>query len=86
MLKILIFVVAGFLLFKLLTGDKRKKEKIEEKEKEQQVAAGDMVRDPICGSFVSKDSDIRVRQGDKVECFCSYECRDKYIKQLEQGD
>lgn len=86
MLKILIFVVAGFLLLKLLTGDKRKKEKVAEKEFEQQVAAGEMVRDPVCGSFVSKDSDIRVRQGDKVECFCSYDCRDKYIKRLEQGE
>ena len=86
MLKILIFVVAGFLLLKLLTGDKRKKEKVQEKEVEQKVAAGEMVRDPVCGSFVSKDSDIRVRHGEKVECFCSYDCRDKYIKSLEQGD
>ncbi len=86
MLKILIFVVAGFLLFKLLTGDKRKKEKAGEKEMEQKVAAGDMVRDPICGTFVSKESDIRVRNGENVECFCSYECRDKYLKQLEKGE
>lgn len=42
-----------------------------------------MVKDPICGTYVKKDSDIRVRNGEKVECFCSFECRDKYIKRLE---
>jgi YHS domain-containing protein len=44
-----------------------------------------MVKDPMCGAFVSKEGDIRVRQGDKVHYFCSYECRDKYIKMI-QGD
>ncbi len=85
MLKFIIFIVAGYFLIKLLTGDKRKKEKMASKEMEEKVAAGEMVRDPICGSFVSKESDIRVRHGQKVECFCSYDCRDKYLKQIEQG-
>ena len=42
-----------------------------------------MVKDPICGTYVEKDGSIRVREGEKVHVFCSYECRDKYLKQIE---
>jgi len=82
MIKLLIFVAALFVLWKLLTGDKKKKEVQQRKEQEAKAATGQMVRDPLCGTFVPQDSDIRVREGEKVYCFCSYECRDKYIKQL----
>jgi YHS domain-containing protein len=41
-----------------------------------------MVKDPSCGTYVDKDGDIRVREGDKVHVFCSYECRDKYLKRI----
>ena len=49
----------------------------------QKVAAGEMVKDPICGTYVERDGNIRVKEGEKVHIFCSYECRDKYLKQLE---
>jgi len=44
-----------------------------------------MIKDPVCGTYVRKDGDIRVRQGEAVHVFCSYECRDKFIKSLEAG-
>ncbi|WP_320169787.1 transcriptional regulator [Maridesulfovibrio sp.] len=83
MIKFIVLAVAAFVLWKLFTGDQKKKGEQTEKQREQQIKAGEMVKDPICGTYVKKDSDIRVRNGEKVECFCSYECRDKYIKQLE---
>ena len=82
MIKLLIFVGAVFILWKLLTGDKKKKEVEQRKGQEAKAASGQMVRDPMCGTFVPQDSDIRVREDGKVYCFCSYECRDKYIKQI----
>ena len=42
-----------------------------------------MVKDPVCGTYVPADASIRVRDGDKVYAFCSYECRETYIKRLE---
>mgnify|MGYP006306884989 CR=1 FL=1 len=39
------------------------------------------VKDPVCGTYVSTDTDIRVRDGDQVLYFCSYECRDAYLKE-----
>ena len=47
------------------------------------AATGEMVKDPICGTYVPADANIRARVGDKVYAFCSYECRDAFIKRLE---
>lgn len=83
MLKFIVIGVALFLIYKLFMGDKKKKEMENEKVIKDRVAAGEMVKDPICGTYVEKDGSIRVREGEKVHIFCSYECRDKYLKQLQ---
>ncbi len=82
LLRLLIFVGVGFILYKLFTGDKKKKTSATTKKQEKMAASGQMLKDPICGTYVSKDSDIRVREGDNIHAFCSYECRDKYLKQI----
>ena len=83
MLKFIVIGVALFLVYKLFTGDKKKREMDKEKDIKSKVASGEMVKDPICGTYVEKDGSIRVREGEKVHVFCSYECRDKYLKQIE---
>ena len=86
MVKFLIIIGALFILYKLFANEARKKKATAATAKEQVRATGEMVKDPICGAFVPKDSDIRVREGEKVHCFCSFECRDKFIKQLTSQD
>lgn len=83
MIRWLIIALAIFLLFKLFTGDKKVKEAKGKKQEEKLVASGEMVKDPMCGAFVEKDGPIRIRSGETVHSFCSYECRDKFLKQLE---
>jgi len=83
MWKFVIIGVALFLIYKLFTGDKKKQEMEQKETVKQKVAAGEMVKDPVCGTYVEKDGDIRVREGEKVRVFCSYECRDRYLKQIE---
>ncbi|WP_319781061.1 transcriptional regulator [Maridesulfovibrio sp.] len=83
MLKFVVIALAAFIMWKLFSGDQKKKQDTAGKNFEKKVKTGEMVKDPICGAYVPKDGDIRVRNGEKVECFCSYECRDKYIKRLE---
>ncbi|MEW5772698.1 MAG: transcriptional regulator [Thermodesulfobacteriota bacterium] len=85
MLRWILIALGAFLLYKLFTGDKKVKDDKSKKQEEKLVASGEMVKDPICGSYVEKDSPIRVRSGENVHSFCSYECRDKYLKQLEAG-
>jgi len=83
MLKFVVIGVALFLIYKLFMGDKKKKEMEKEKDIKGKVASGEMVKDPACGTYVDKDGSIRVREGEKVHVFCSYECRDKFLKQLQ---
>lgn len=83
MLKFIVIGVALFLVYKLFMGDKKKKEMSMAKETKQKVAAGEMVKDPICGTYVEHDGIIRVKEGEKIHVFCSYECRDKFLKQIE---
>ena len=83
MLKFLVIAAALFLVYKLFMGDKKNKNMKQEKDIKSKVASGEMVKDPACGTYVEKDGDIRVREGDNVYVFCSYECRDKYLKQIE---
>jgi len=83
MLKVLIFIVAGFLLYKLIMGDRKKKMDARQDRQEERVEAGEMVKDPICSTYVSTDSDIRVKEGDETLYFCSYECRDEYLRRKQ---
>ncbi|MCR5812959.1 MAG: YHS domain-containing protein [Desulfovibrio sp.] len=87
--KILIFAVVGYLLVRLFKNDLLHKQKADEKQEQQEmeekIAQGEMVKDPQCGTYVSKDSEITVRDGEKVYHFCSYDCRDKFLKALQDG-
>lgn len=85
LIKLLLAAVAIFFLVKMFKGDARQKEKGGEKERDRLIASGEMIKDPICGTYVDKDADIRVKDEQGVHCFCSFECRDKYIKRLKAG-
>ncbi|MCH5276214.1 MAG: transcriptional regulator [Desulfovibrionaceae bacterium] len=86
MVKVLVFTLVAYALYRLFMNDHRKKEDELSREREQRVAAGEMARDPVCGTYVDAEGGITVRNGETVFHFCSYECREKYIRQLrEQG-
>jgi len=79
----LILIAAGFILYKLFTGDRGRKKDQEVEAQKRMAATGEMVKDPVCGTYVPVDAGIRARDGDKVYAFCSYECRDAFVKRLE---
>ncbi|GAB7080572.1 transcriptional regulator [Megalodesulfovibrio paquesii] len=83
MWRFIILALAGFFLYKMFAGDKRQSTKQKKQDIKERVAAGEMVKDPVCGTYVDVDTDIRVRQGETVHRFCSYDCRDKFLRRLE---
>ena len=89
MWKWLILILAVYALYRLFANDvlKKKKENNEENaaEMERKIAAGEMVKDPECGTYVSAEGNISVRDGELVHHFCSYDCRDKFLQRLEEG-
>lgn len=90
MLKLVLFALAAYALYRFFKNDslrKKKREEMEEAEKTAEaVSSGDMVQDPECGAYVAVDDSISVRDGNRVYHFCSYECRDKFLKRLKSGD
>lgn len=92
MVKFLVIGLGLFVLYKLMANDflhKKSKNTAQSKqENEKKFAAGEMVKDPVCGTYIAVDAldnSIKVRDGSKTYNFCSYECRDKFLKQLQDG-
>ena len=83
MLKWLIIALAAFVLYKLVFNDKGRKDKEEDKQRARKIATGEMVKDPVCGAYVDVEGSISVRDGKAVHRFCSYDCRVKFLEQLE---
>jgi YHS domain-containing protein len=83
MLKWLIIALAAFVLYKLVFNDKGRKDKEEDKQRARKIATGEMVKDPVCGAYVDVEGSISVRDGKAVHRFCSYDCREKFLEQLE---
>lgn len=81
----IIIGLCAFVLYKLFIGDKKHKDaKVGSQSSGPAAGPGEeMVKDPVCGAYVSKEGNIRVRNGENVLHFCSYDCRDKYVQQLE---
>lgn len=87
MIKWLILALAAYVLYRLFSNDWKKKlaKKDDKAEMERKVASGEMVKDPECGAYIDADSTITVRDGAVVHRFCSYDCRDAFLKRLEAG-
>ena len=83
MWKFVIFAVASFILWKMFAGDMNRRKQEAKKEQETLIAKGEMVKDPVCGSYVSIEDSVKASEGGTVRHFCSYECRDKFLRQIE---
>ena len=82
-IKLLIVIGAGYFLFRMFTNDARHKKKETKQEQEEKVATGDLIKDPVCGAYIDADSGVTVRDGEVIHRFCSYECRDTFLKRLQ---
>ena len=86
----IILALAVIILYKMVGNELRKRSAGKEKESAQEQArrkaAGNLVQDPVCGVYIDvESSNPTVRDGDTVYRFCSYECSDKFLQQLQQG-
>jgi YHS domain-containing protein len=39
-----------------------------------------LVQDPVCKTYITQRSSLQLRRGGEVLCFCSEQCRDRYIQ------
>jgi YHS domain-containing protein len=50
----------------------------------QNVLSRRLVRDPVCGTHVAEALAVPLRQGSEVLHFCSTECRDNYLREVQR--
>ena len=84
-IKVVIFALVCYVLYRLFMNDSKKRAEKEAQQQKKRVDSGEMVKDPVCGTYVEKDNAITVRNGDQTLHFCSYECRDKFLERLQKG-
>ena len=41
--------------------------------------AGKLIKDPVCGTYVSQDQSLTMTRGSETFHFCSEECHDKFL-------
>jgi YHS domain-containing protein len=80
--KYLLVALLVYVVFKLFSNENKRKRQETEKEKqaEKQTADGELAKDPVCGTYVSVTDSISVKDNDKIYHFCSYDCRDAFLK------
>ena len=85
MIRWILLAAALYMLYTMLQSEKRKKAEALKIEQESRVQSGELIKDPVCGAYVDKDSALSVREGENLHHFCSYECRDAFLKKLQEG-
>ena len=48
-------------------------------------APSELVQDPVCGMFVSKEGAYFIRNADRTHFFCGESCRDIYEKKVSSA-
>lgn len=76
--------VTGFIVYKLVSNELRKRAESgkAESSKKQETASKNMVKDATCGAYIEPSSSVSVKDGDSIHYFCSYECRDAFLEKL----
>ena len=50
------------------------------KQQKQRAAAMKLVRDPVCGTFVTPNESFAFRSSGETHYFCSVDCRERFKK------
>ena len=81
MFKLFIYALFLYVLYRLLTGGRRKKTVGNGRKTtgSGELAAHDqLVEDPVCHIYITKRQAIVLQDGDTVVYFCSEQCRKMY--------
>ncbi len=76
---LLILVLLVILYFRFVKG----KKKVSQKEKRELVT--ELVFDENCGTYINKNSAIRIKIGDREYYFCSKECAEEFLKKSQSS-
>ena len=82
MFKLLIYAVFLYVIYRLLTGGKKKKARVSSTRQDAGASAStahdQLVEDPVCHIYIPKRQAIVLQDGDTPVFFCSEQCRKMY--------
>ena len=82
----LLVVLAGYIIYRMFKNDIKARVEERKHADARRHESGEMIRDPICGTFVEAEEAVTVRDGDTIYYFCGYDCRDAFLKRLKNGE
>ena len=75
--RVLIFLLVLRLLLRLVFGTAFARRARQPRHVPER-SGGELVRDPVCGTYIPKAGAFVTGKGEHTKYFCSIECRDKY--------
>ncbi|MEC9491705.1 YHS domain-containing protein [Flexistipes sp.] len=78
--KLIILGAAAYFGFSFFRKNKEKL--FGRSKKEDDDSPVELVKDPVCNTFVEMDTPFKVKYYDRVYYFCSQGCRDSFIEQM----
>ncbi|MEF3254601.1 MAG: YHS domain-containing protein [Deferribacterales bacterium] len=82
MVKFLLFIALAYVAFVLFK--RSNKQEVENKTISNEPV--ELIKDPICGTFVEKNTTYKVKFYDNIYYFCSEECRQKFINNVKDKE
>ena len=79
LVRILIYILAIWILVKLLTSFLTKNKTAASKKKKSALG-GNMVKDPVCGMYMDPRLAVKHETKTGVFYFCSEKCKDKFLQ------
>lgn len=81
MIKVLFLTILFYIGYRFLTKSIRKAPySMQSTQSSSPYREGEMVRDPICNTYIVKNASYSVQRNDSTHYFCSLECKDNFLK------
>lgn len=82
MWKVILFTAFLYITYRFLTKDIRKSLRpMQTPQSTPTIQEGEMVLDPICNTYIVKNTSYSVEENDTIHYFCSTECKNNFLKQ-----
>ena len=82
-LRLAIIGVLLYIVYRLLTGPKKKREEVQENGPSSSEAAvlDVLAEDPVCHTYIPKGQAVQLHHDKKMYYFCSDKCCEMFLKQ-----
>jgi uncharacterized protein len=93
LLRYFLYIIVGYLIYKVIRMGLSESKKFESKSNNKykyassgKVNGGEMVKDPMCNTYIPKKNAIKDTIKGETYYFCSRECRDNFANKLKNGN